>query len=212
MKKTAAAAAALMLAACSGDSPSNALFEKTINNYAKKEGVCLPLLLNIQDPWGVESFTPVALGSPTVKIAEKDSKGNRINKTALKQMELLEDEGFYDKAESETLPKAGGSEKIKLAVYTLTKDGMEQVRGGESVPRFCVGRQKVETINWYTEPSASNGMTVSRVSYKARLEPEKWAEKLIRAGGGKMPFDDKADQTAVLVKTSKGWKDMRELD
>jgi len=213
MKKTAAAVAALMLAACSGDSPSNALFEKTINNYAKKEGVCLPLLLNVQDPWGVESFTPVALGSTTVKIAEKDSKGNRINKTALKQMELLEDEGFYDKAESETLTKAGGGEKIRLSVYKLTRKGTEQVRGGEAEPRFCIGLQKVEKINWYTEPASSNGMTVSRVSYKARMEPEKWAEKLIRAGGGNMPFDNKAAaQTAVLVKTSKGWKDMRELN
>ena len=143
MKKTAAAVAALMLAACSGDSPSNALFEKTINNYAKKEGVCLPLLLNVQDPWGVESFTPVALGSTTVKIAEKDSKGNRINKTALKQMELLEDEGFYDEAESETLTKTGGGEKIRLSVYKLTRKGTEQVRGGEAEPRFCIGLQKV---------------------------------------------------------------------
>ena len=42
MKKTAAAVAALMLAACSGDSPSNALFEKTINNYAKKKASACP--------------------------------------------------------------------------------------------------------------------------------------------------------------------------
>jgi len=155
MKKTAAAVAALMLAACSGDGPSNALFEKTINNYAKKEGVCLPLLLNVQDPWGVESFTPVALGSTTVKIAEKDSKGNRINKTALKQMELLEDEGFYDKAESETLTKTGGGEKIRLSVYKLTRKGTEQVRGGEAEPRFCIGPQKVDKITMYGEGNAS---------------------------------------------------------
>ena len=98
-------------------------------------------------------------------------------------------------------------------MYKLTRKGTEQVRGGEAEPRFCIGLQKVEKINWYTEPASSNGMTVARVSYKARMEPEKWAEKLIRAGGGNMPFDNKAaEQTAVLVKTNKGWKDMRELN
>lgn len=205
-------AAALLLAACSNDKPSNALFEKTINQFAEKEGVCLPLVLNMQNPRTPDLFNQIPLGLKEIKIAEKDKKGNKINKTALKQLDLLEDEGFYDKSREDMALSPKSDEKINVSVYTLTEKGMKQIRGGKDDPRFCIGHQKVEKIKWYTEPSPSNGMTVSRVSYEARFVPENWVGDLLKAGGGsKLPLEEVRTQSATLVKTSDGWKDSREL-
>ncbi|ATD65023.1 hypothetical protein [Neisseria weixii] len=98
-------AAAVLMAGCSDNKPSNSLFEKTINQYAKKQGICLPLVLNVQNPSAGDSFTQVPIGAPEIKLAEKDRKGNNINKTALKQLNILEKEDFYEKSK-ETMPVA----------------------------------------------------------------------------------------------------------
>lgn len=204
----------ILLAACSDDKPSDALFEKTINQFSEKEGVCLPLVLNVQGQKSIETFTQVPLGMTEIKLPEKDSKGNNINQTALKQMDLLYNEGFYDKTNTE-VPSVNGDDDIQILVYNLTEKGNKQIRGNKKTdPRFCIGTQKVEKINWYTEPSPFNGMTISRVSYEARFIPEKWLADLFKAGGSnKLPLsmEEVRIQTATLVKTNEGWKDSREL-
>ena len=215
MKKTVTLsliAAAVLMAGCSDEKPSNSLFEKTINQYAKNQGICLPLVLNVQNPRGNDSFTQVPIGTPEIKLAEKDRKGNDINKTALKQLSILEKEDFYEKSK-ETMPVAANSdETVKVLVYKLTEKGEKQTRAKEKMPHFCIGHQEVNKINWYTEPSPSNGMTVSRVSYEAKFVPEKWIGNLLKAGGNaKLPLDEVRVQTATLVKPRDGWKDSREL-
>lgn len=206
------AIAAVLLAACSDDKPSNSLFEKTINQYSESQGLCLPLVLNVQNPNSPDSFSQAAVGTPEIKVAAKDRGGNDINKTALKQLDILEKEDFYEKSK-EKIPAARNNEKnIEFSVYSLTEKGQKQTRAVSGMPHFCIGRQKVEKVNWYTEPSPSKGMTVSRVSYQARFVPEKWVGGLLKAGGsGKLPVEETRVQTATLVKTSEGWKDSREL-
>ncbi|WP_416192604.1 hypothetical protein [Neisseria sp. CCUG12390] len=205
-------AAAILAAGCSDNKPSNSLFEKTINRHAEKQGVCVPLVLNVQNPRSAENFAQTPIGTAEIKLAEKDAQGNEINRTALKQLRILEKEDFYEHTE-ESIPAAFGSEeKTKVLVYRLTEKGEKQTRVRNKMPHFCIGHQKVNKINWYTEPSPSNGMTVSRVSYEAKFVPEKWIGNLLKAGGNeKLPFDEIRAQTATLVKTSDGWKDIREL-
>ena len=70
----------------------------------------------------------------------------------------------------------------------------------------------MEKINWYTEPTPANGVTLSKVSYEAEFKPEKWAEKLLEKGGEQWPQIDRTrTQTATLVQTNQGWRDIREL-
>ena len=203
---------AFALAACSDDKPSNALFEETINQFAEQEGVCLPLVLNIQNPSGRDSFRQIPLGSSEIQIIEANSSGNAINQSALKQLDFLADEGFYKKSETDIQLNPKSSETTTALVYRITEKGQKQTRTPkDAIPHFCVGHQKVEKINWYTEPSASNNMTVSRVSYEARFVAEKWLAELMKVGGGKLPLDEIHAQTATLIKTNEGWKDAREL-
>ncbi|MCP1660429.1 hypothetical protein [Neisseria perflava] len=216
MKKAlAVTCAALLLAACSdSEKPSNALFEKTINQFSAEDKICLPVVINVQNPRTRDTFSQIPVGQPEIQVALIDSKGNRINQTALAQLDLLEDEDYYDKSKTKMLPSPKSTSTVDVAVYTLTDKGKEQSRAvPKAMPHFCIGHQKVEKINWYTEPSPSNGMTVSRVSYEARFVPEEWLEKLLKEGGGngKLPVDEVRSETTSLVKTSEGWKDSREL-
>lgn len=200
-----------LLSACSDDKPSNALFEKTINQSGQNS-VCLPLILNMQNPRTPGLFTQLPLGLTEIKIADQDFKGRSINKTAIKQLDILSNEGFYEKLKQEKTEnrKNGGQSEIYL--YRLTEKGQEQVRGKTSAPRFCIGHQKVVKINWYTEPAPSNGMTVSRVSYDAEFVPDHWVENLLKAGGStKLPVSKISTQSTALIKTNEGWKDEREL-
>lgn len=213
MKYLPSVAAALLLAACAGEKAGNALFEQTINRYNKQAGLCLPLLVNVQYPIGRDAFRQAALGSPEITIAEVDQSGNLINPTALKQMDLLEREGFYEK-ESVRIPLSSKNPTLTDAArYTLTEQGQNHSRQmPKGHPLFCIGYEEVAKINWHTD-SASSGNTPSvRVSYDARFIPEKWLPKLLENGGGKLPIDEIRVQTATLVKTDSGWKDAREVN
>ncbi len=210
MYKTAfAASAALLLAACSGSQPDKAVFEKAINQYSAAQGVCMPLVLDVEN--GLLTGAAV-VGEPLVKIAERDSEGRKINESALKQMRLLDKEGFYKQARAETVPSPENGREIKVQVYELTDKGKAQARPGPDGARFCIGSLKVEKINWFTEPTPADGVTVSKVSYEARLETAKWAEQFMREGDSNWKHPD-ATRTlvATMVKTNDGWRDIREL-
>lgn len=209
---TSAAAALLLLAACADEKAGNALFEQTINRYNEQAGLCLPLMVNVQYPLGRDAFRQVALGSPEITIAEVDQSGNRINPTALKQMDLLEREGFYEK-ESVRIPLSSKNPTLTDAArYTLTEQGQNQSRpAANGMPRFCIGREEVQKVTWYSEPNTSNGNTSVRVSYEARFIPETWLAKLLESGGGKLPLDEVRAHNTTVVQTDDGWKDEREL-
>lgn len=214
MKNTTftAIAALTLLAACSGSNePGKAAFEKAINQHAQQNGVCLPLALNIQNPQGFESRNNVMLGEPRIRVAERDLNGNKINEAALKQLKIIDKEGFYKEAETETLPSSDSSD-IKIRTFELTEKGAAQTLESPHGPLFCIGTQKVEKINWFTEPTPANGVTVSKVSYQAEFKPEGWAKKLLKEGGPEWErIENTRTQTATLVKTNEGWRDIREL-
>ncbi|MBF0803234.1 MULTISPECIES: hypothetical protein [unclassified Neisseria] len=210
MYKTAfAASAVLLLAACSEPQPDKATFEKAINRYSAAQGMCMPLVLNVEN--GILTGA-AAVGEPLVKIAERDSEGRKINESAFRQMRLLDKEGFYKQGRAETVPSPENGREIKVQVYELTDKGRAQARPGPDGVHFCIGALKVVKVNWFTEPTPADGVTVSKVSYEARLETAKWAERFMREGGSGWKHPDTTrNLAATMVKTNDGWRDIREL-
>ncbi|OSI11590.1 hypothetical protein [Neisseria zoodegmatis] len=210
MYKTAlTVCAALLLGACSGNSPGKSTFEKAINQHISQQGVCVPLTVKIEtNGMAVQTL----LGLNQIKIPDRNANGDKINQSAIAQMKILDSEGFYKKQSSETFEFPGTKNKTSVYVYELTEKGKGKIREEGLEPRFCIGTQKVEKINWFTEPTPSDGMTVSKVSYEARFETEKWAEKFLKeAGNGWKHPEATRTKTATLVKTNDGWRDIREL-
>ncbi|MFV2028922.1 hypothetical protein [Neisseria sp. S1] len=212
MKKaiiTAIAAAAMLTACGDKNSASNTQFKKSIERYAGQNRFCLPLSLDIQSPENGSS-SGIMLGEPVIKIAEQNRNGQEINENNLKQMRLLTNEGFYERQKTEITED--GDENIRTQVFQLTEKGNRQVRPSSHGPLFCLGVQTVDKINWYTEPTPSNGVTVSQVSYEAEFKPESWARKLIKQGGDSWADIEKTrTQSATLMQTNDGWRDVREL-
>ncbi|MDO1509132.1 MULTISPECIES: hypothetical protein [unclassified Neisseria] len=214
MNKLTLTAAALLLAACSnGNNADKTTFEKTINRYASGNSVCLPIALNVQNHNGINIIsTDTVLGEPVIKIVEKNLDGKNVNEQAIKQMQILDSEGLYKKGESETLNVLDSKNNIKIRVYTLTEKGQTRTRLTPQGPRFCLGKQTVKKINWFTEPAPYNGVIMTKVSYEARFEPERWAEKLLKESGKDWEHAKQdVHQTATLIKTNDGWRDIREL-
>ncbi|MCS4533750.1 hypothetical protein [Neisseria montereyensis] len=206
-----AVSAALLLSACSDNNgASNRAFEKAINRYAEQQRICVPLTFNVQNS-GITN-NRVVVGAPQIRIVERNADGKRVNKQVLDQIDVLDDEGFYRKRTTETMAAPNGSGDVKVAVYELTDKGKKQIRRGRMRPLMCVGKQKVVKVNWFTEPTASNGLTISKVSYEVKVDAEKWAEKMLEKGGRPWDHPDMSrTMTATMVKTNDGWRNIREL-
>lgn len=213
MKKTVLlGAVAFVLAACgSSNEASESHFKKVIEESGNNRNVCLPLMLDIETPNGIPAQN-VMLGEPVILISDHSADGKRINQIAEKQLEVLEKEGLYRKLKTDTRPLSE-ERSIKTATYELTDKGVELVRGTRRGPLFCVGKQKIGKINWFTTPTPDNGLTVSEVSYQVELKPEKWADKLIKASEGKWKrLKEPYNENTTLVQTNKGWRDIREMN
>ena len=154
----------------------------------------------------------VALGNKEIRIARKNSDGDKVNKTALKQMDILTDADLYEKGKDATLVVNGGKD-IPQAVYYRTSKGEDNVQNTAQGSMLCLGTQKVDKIVLFTEPTPANGMTISKVVYDAKLVPEKWAEKLLKTTDENWwkSMQEPQRRAAVLVLTDKGWKDERAL-
>ena len=198
----------LMLAAC-GDKneASESNFKKSISKIAEQQNVCLPLILELQNPDG-SPIRKVAVGETQIQIADKDKSDNKINKEALSKMEALVDADMYQQNGKETTKAEDAT--IRTTSYLLTEKGAQQVQVTTDGPLFCIGREKVEKINWFTEPTPSNGVTVSKVSYQAEFVPEKWAKKLLKTEGWQH-LEEPREKFTTLIQTNTGWRDIREL-
>ncbi|MDO4249424.1 MAG: hypothetical protein Q4C79_10820 [Neisseria sp.] len=198
----------LMLAAC-GDKneASESNFKKSISKIAEQQNVCLPLILELQNPDG-SPIRKVAVGETQIQIADKDKSDNKINKEALSKMEALVDADMYQQNGKETTKTEDAT--IRTTSYLLTEKGAQQVQATTDGPVFCIGREKVEKINWFTEPTPSNGVTVSKVSYQAEFVPEKWAKKLLKTEGWQY-LEEPREKFTTLIQTNTGWRDIREL-
>ncbi|MBI0132942.1 hypothetical protein ABXR98_19525 [Snodgrassella alvi] len=212
MKKISVLAVSLLLAACGGkQEASNHNFTEAIDNFAKNEKVCLAVNLMLDNAQGGMNNT-VALGNKEIRIARKNSDGDKVNKTALKQMDILTDADLYEKGKDATLVVNGGKD-IPQAVYYRTSKGEDNVQNTAQGSMLCLGTQKVDKIVLFTEPTPANGMTISKVVYDAKLVPEKWAEKLLKTTDENWwkSMQEPQRRAAVLVLTDKGWKDERAL-
>lgn len=212
MKKISVLAVSLLLAACGGkQEASNHNFTEAIDNFAKNEKVCLAVNLMLDNAQGGMNNT-VALGNKEIRIARKNSDGDKVNKTALKQMDILTDADLYEKGKDATLTVNGGKD-IPQAVYYRTSKGEDNVQNTAQGSMLCLGTQKVDKIVLFTEPTPANGMTISKVVYDAKLVPEKWAEKLLKTTDENWwkSMQEPQRRAAVLVLTDKGWKDERAL-
>ena len=212
MKKISVLAVSLLLAACGGkQEASNHNFTEAIDNFAKNEKVCLVVNLMLDNAQGGMNNT-VALGNKEIRIARKNSDGDKVNKTALKQMDILTDADLYEKGKDATLVVNGGKD-IPQAVYYRTSKGEDNVQNTAQGSMLCLGTQKVDKIVLFTEPTPANGMTISKVVYDAKLVPEKWAEKLLKTTDENWwkSMQEPQRRAAVLVLTDKGWKDERAL-
>lgn len=207
MKKVLAIGAVLGLAACSSDPQSD--MKQAINNAADLNKVCVPYELNLEQLAPQTTPLQALLGSDEVKILQRNEEGKRTNQDAKKQMEHLVRAGLYEELKSE---KDKGS-KQEIAVYRLTERGTHYLRRSPHGARLCVGWHKAEKVNFYTEPTALRGFTVSQVSYESKIVPEKWAKSLLKDDPHhKDILDNKTTRYATLVKTNDGWRDIRELN
>lgn len=212
MKKINVLAVSLLLAACGGkQEASNHNFTEAIDDFAKNDKVCLAVNLMLDNAQGGMNNT-VALGNKEIRIARKNSDGDKVNKTALKQMDILTDADLYEKGKDATLVVNGGKD-IPQAVYYRTSKGEDNVQNTAQGSMLCLGTQKVDKIVLFTEPTPANGMTISKVVYDAKLVPEKWAEKLLKTTDENWwkSMQEPQRRAAVLVLTDKGWKDERAL-
>lgn len=212
MKKISVLAVSLLLAACGGkQEASNHNFTEAIDDFAKNDKVCLAVNLMLDNAQGGMNNT-VALGNKEIRIARKNSDGDKVNKTALKQMDILTDADLYEKGKDATLTVNGGKD-IPQAVYYRTSKGEDNVQNTAQGSMLCLGTQKVDKIVLFTEPTPANGMTISKVVYDAKLVPEKWAEKLLKTTDENWwkSMQEPQRRAAVLVLTDKGWKDERAL-
>lgn len=212
MKKISVLAVSLLLAACGGkQEASNHNFTEAIDDFAKNDKVCLAVNLMLDNAQGGMNNT-VALGNKEIRIARKNSDGDKVNKTALKQMDILTDADLYEKGKDATLVVNGGKD-IPQAVYYRTSKGEDNVQNTAQGSMLCLGTQKVDKIVLFTEPTPANGMTISKVVYDAKLVPKKWAEKLLKTTDENWwkSMQEPQRRAAVLVLTDKGWKDERAL-
>lgn len=212
MKKISVLAVSLLLAACGGkQEASNHNFTEAIDDFAKNDKVCLAVNLMLDNAQGGMNNT-VALGNKEIRIARKNSDGDKVNKTALKQMDILTDADLYEKGKDATLVVNGGKD-IPQAVYYRTSKGEDNVQNTAQGSMLCLGTQKVDKIVLFTEPTPANGMTISKVVYDAKLVPKKWAEKLLKTTDENWwkSMQEPQRRAAVLVLTDKGWKDERTL-
>ena len=208
MKKLGVLSSVLLLAACGGsDNLSKSAVQKAVNASAKFHSVCVPFQLTVDTRKTGDN--PV-LGMPEVKLVKRQDNGKRANLTAIDQMEVLTDAGLYRRDKEQRVGE--GDEAVRYMIYTLTETGKKTFR---TLPNeealMCIGNEKVEKINYFTAPTPSNGVTITQVSYEAKINAERWAKKLLKNS----PYYNGLNQTqtkhATLVKTNDGWRDIMEL-
>ncbi|PIT52131.1 hypothetical protein BHC44_07750 [Snodgrassella alvi] len=212
MKKISILAISLLLAACgSKQEASNRNFSEAIDEFAKNDKVCLAVNLVLDNAQG-DMNNIVTIGSKEIRIAKKNGEGDKVNKTALRQMDILTDADLYEKGKDSTLT-VNGVPDIPQAVYYRTSKGEANMLNNAQGSLLCLGTQKVDKIVLFTEPTPANGVTISKVVYDAKLIPEKWAKDLLKTTDESWwkSLQEPQRRTAVLVLTDKGWKDERVL-
>ena len=195
-------AVAFLLAACGGDTLSKSQVQKAI----KQQPVCIPFNLNVKDN---NPGDMTQIGQPDILLLKRLPNGKRANLEAAEQMDVLVNAGIYRQEKNVLVGE--GEDTIRFLAYSLTDKGRETFVPTPHGNLLCVGNEAVERVNFFTEPTPANGITISQVSYEAKLVPERWAKKLLKLQPN--IFDPKHTITkhATLVKTNDGWRDIKDL-
>lgn len=193
----------VLLAACGGShQASSSHFETVLQQYGRQHGVCLPLALNVMNADGVARQT--MLGSDKIVLDVQNQHGAPLNEAAAKQMAVLVENGLYRQDAASALQVA----------FSLTEKGLTHTQSGLSSPLFCIGKQQVEKVLYFTEPAANaQGLIVSQVVYEADVRLENWAKQLLERGAAdwKSKLQTRRIEQAMLIKTNEGWRDVRTL-
>ncbi|WP_066565560.1 hypothetical protein [Snodgrassella sp. CFCC 13594] len=203
-----------LLAACgSQQEASKSNFEKAINDAIGEQKVCLPVGLATHDDQGAPSVDRRLLGDKEIRIPTQNADGDKINQSALKQMAVLVDAKLYEEGEKAEIASGQGDKTVPVAVFYRTQAGDKQMVASPNGSLLCLGTPKVDKVELFTEPTPANGVTVSKVVYEAKLVPEKWASKLLKAGDEESAkiLDEPQRESATLVLTNQGWRDARAL-
>lgn len=207
MKKWLVWSSVLVLAACGGNGGlSKSDVQKAVGAAAKTHSACVPFQLTVDTR--KEGDNPVA-GSEEVKLVKRQESGKQANEVARNQMDILTNAGLYHQEKEQRVGE--GDEAVRYLVYSLTDKGRAAFRELPAASLLCVGHEKVEKINFFTTPTPSNGVTVSQVSYEAKVELEGWAKKLLKDTPYLEGLNNTETKSATLVQTNEGWRDVQEL-
>ena len=199
---------AALLAACSSDQISKSDVQDALEHSAKNS-VCVPFSLNVEHRAPNEDVAQSQLGMPEVRLLKRLNNGKRANPKAVEQMDILVNAGIYEEAKGERIGE--GDHAIRYLVYRLTDKGRESFSLSPHGAWLCIGKQHVEKIHYFTEPTPANGITISQVSYQAEIQIERWARKLLRDNPYYAGLEQSLNKKITLVKTNEGWRDVREL-
>lgn len=207
MNKLIALSALILLAACGGGI-SKSDVQKALDE-AEHNQVCVPFGLDVADSQPGETVQGI-VGMDEIRLLKRLPSGKRANAAAIKQMDILVGAGLYKEEGTQRIEDGGDT--IRYLTYRLTDKGRQQFVGsGYHGPLLCIGRWEVDKIHYYTEPAASQGATVSQVSYQAKIRPERWARKLLKNNPYYAGLNQTPTRSITLVKTNKGWRDAHSL-
>lgn len=203
------ALATLLLAACSSGEIAKSDVQKALDHAPRQNQVCVPFTLDVQHRAPNEDPDYTVLGVPEIRLLKRLDNGKRANPAAIEQMNILVNAGIYE--QKDNLRIGEGDHTMRYLVYRLTEKGRAYFSPTHKMPWLCIGKQKVNDINYFTEPTAAHGVTISQVSYQASLDTERWARKLLRNSPHFAGLDSEMERKITLMKTNEGWRDVREL-
>ncbi|XXQ67226.1 hypothetical protein ACKLNO_06110 [Neisseriaceae bacterium B1] len=211
MNKWLILAAAVSLAACGGNSNkiSQSDLEEALEKSPRSNAVCVPFSLEVTDANNAQINQLTPLGSPEIRLLKRLPNGKRANEAAAEQMEILVDAEIYD--DVGVTNEGSGEHVTRYLTYRLTEKGQRAFKSTPHGQFLCIGKLDVKKINYYTEPTPSNGVTTTQVSFDAKIKAERWAKKLLKNSPYYEGLDQTETRTATLVKTNKGWRDIYTL-
>ncbi|ULJ63953.1 hypothetical protein [Wielerella bovis] len=209
MKKLFVLSAALMLAACGSNELSQSDVQKAVSASAKHNAVCVPFTLNVEHRHESDNPQDSQLGASELRLLKRLDNGKRANLAAMKQMESFVDAGLY--RQEKNLRVGEGEKAVRYLVYSLTDKGRKTFIPSPHGHLMCIGHEEVSKINYFTEPTPANGVTITQVSYEAKIVPERWAKRLLKNSPYYEGLKQTEEKRITLVKTNDGWRNILDL-
>ena len=201
--------ASVVLTACNDPKEANK------ENFAKA----------VQELLTVDNESAVCLSSPRSIYVGSNSLPNdavfilkQDDKEQQAQATFFLNEGLVSK-ESKEVEERGmlGKRKVNADIYSVTEKGKQFLRRKEgffSGAKFCAGKEQLDQIGTFTEPSEYGGMKVSTVNFTVKFtDIPDWVEKAKSIQNFKNDFYNmnKTTRRTDLVLTNEGWKSYKLL-